>query len=1067
MAQRAQLCAETVGKELVAHAPIFVEGNQNFTYENGVTSGSGTATDPYIIENWKINATTANGIEIRNTNAFFVIRNCEIYGKPYFSIYLCNVTHGNIENITSYGHVRGVELFCSSEIAIANSTLYDNYYYGIICSYSYNITISNLVTRNNSYWGIYLHTCSNINLENSTAQGNSYGIIMKLCANIKIANCKVNSNTQQGVCIEDCIQTILKNNTLENNKYNLGVKGKELAHYYHEIAASNTVDTKPVYYIIEQSNLVFNTTTVGYLALISCNNTRVENLTIAKNIQALLLTNTSFSTVANCSFYESYCGVELQSSSDSSIKNCSVYNNSMYGIYLGKSSHALIANCSLWDNYISVGFDSSSDSSIKGSLIYESFTGISLWGSSNNSITSNRIYNNTHGAKVTASTQLIFRNNSFENNKFSFGVSGWNIQDYYHDIDISNTINSKPIHYIIENNNTTFNESLQIGYLAIISSSYCSVENTTFSSNLQGLLLANSSFSTVSNCSFQSNLEALSIWRSSALTILNSTFYNNSNVGVSVIESSELNIINSQFDVNGAGTRIESSRNITVADSIFSNNSIGSALLESSLSNFENCSFYNNANSLLLTSSTNNLFINCSSHSNSENAFSFMSSSKNTIASCNAINSKEGFSFKQSFNNNIAWCSAYNNKKGFKFEQSSNNNISSCVAYSNQYGFLVEASLNNKFTNCKSYLNFNGIVFKLSSSYNELLRCYVHNNSECGAQFLNSPENILFENQFENNTWNLGVDGDEMLDYYQNIDSSNKINNKPVYYLIEESELLLNESSPLGYLALVSCSNIIIKNLNFTNNYQGILLADTANVIVVNCSIYNNFHGVWLYSSAKTVIANTRISGNFYGVSTTKSIGTKVYYCDILNNTNYGIYSYNAESEYSINASYNWWGSAQGPGNETHPIVGSDKISANVIFKPWLIEYFELSPLVIERTKPENATVNVAPDTTITIVFSKIIDFSTIPNNISITELEIKNYSLDNDDRTIVLELSANLESYRRYTVTLNTDIKDRFGNCLSSYYQFWFRAKDITAPVIEIISPLNNTITKSNVTIV
>ena len=61
------------------HQPIYIEGNDNFTQENGVTDGSGTEEDPYIIENWIIenDNTTDNGIFINNTDMNFIIRGCQ------------------------------------------------------------------------------------------------------------------------------------------------------------------------------------------------------------------------------------------------------------------------------------------------------------------------------------------------------------------------------------------------------------------------------------------------------------------------------------------------------------------------------------------------------------------------------------------------------------------------------------------------------------------------------------------------------------------------------------------------------------------------------------------------------------------------------------------------------------------------------------------------------------------------------------------------------------------------------------------------------------------------------
>ena len=63
---------------LTARSPIEIKGDLDFTSANGVSSGSGTGSDPYIIENWRISARSSNGISISQTTAHFVVRNCHI-----------------------------------------------------------------------------------------------------------------------------------------------------------------------------------------------------------------------------------------------------------------------------------------------------------------------------------------------------------------------------------------------------------------------------------------------------------------------------------------------------------------------------------------------------------------------------------------------------------------------------------------------------------------------------------------------------------------------------------------------------------------------------------------------------------------------------------------------------------------------------------------------------------------------------------------------------------------------------------------------------------------------------
>jgi len=74
------------------HAPIVIDGNSGFTQENGVTGGSGTVSDPYDIEGWNIGLFP--GIEIRNTDAHFVIRDV----RTNIGVVLSNVTNGRVSS---------------------------------------------------------------------------------------------------------------------------------------------------------------------------------------------------------------------------------------------------------------------------------------------------------------------------------------------------------------------------------------------------------------------------------------------------------------------------------------------------------------------------------------------------------------------------------------------------------------------------------------------------------------------------------------------------------------------------------------------------------------------------------------------------------------------------------------------------------------------------------------------------------------------------------------------------------------------------------------------------------
>src|SRR5437773_1133532 len=63
---------------LTPHNPILIQSDADFTAANGVVGGSGTPADPYRIEGWDITPSGGPGIAIRNTAAYFEVRDLRV-----------------------------------------------------------------------------------------------------------------------------------------------------------------------------------------------------------------------------------------------------------------------------------------------------------------------------------------------------------------------------------------------------------------------------------------------------------------------------------------------------------------------------------------------------------------------------------------------------------------------------------------------------------------------------------------------------------------------------------------------------------------------------------------------------------------------------------------------------------------------------------------------------------------------------------------------------------------------------------------------------------------------------
>jgi len=158
--------------------PITIESNLDFYLQSW--PGSGSSGNPYIIQNFIINASDIDSycIRIYNTNAYYVIRNCILYGNENRSgIHVEFGNNGRIENNTISGTHIGIWLLATSS-TIENNTIFDCGLIGLFLSYmSSSVTLQNNYISN-SYYGIFLNGSSSNSITNCTLVQVNNGIML-------------------------------------------------------------------------------------------------------------------------------------------------------------------------------------------------------------------------------------------------------------------------------------------------------------------------------------------------------------------------------------------------------------------------------------------------------------------------------------------------------------------------------------------------------------------------------------------------------------------------------------------------------------------------------------------------------------------------------------------------------------------------------------------------------------------------------------------------------------------------------------------------------------------------
>ncbi len=154
------------------------------------------------------------------------------------------------------------------------------------------------------------------------------------------------------------------------------------------------------------------------------------------------------------------------------------------------------------------------------------------------------------------------------------------------------------------------------------------------------------------------------------------------------------------------------------------------------------------------------------------------------------------------------------------------------------------------------------------------------NNKDYAMQIEGTNHNILHNEMINSGIIILGTEDDKTL----RIDSTNKVNNKPFYFIFNGNNLTNANYSNAGQIILYNCNDSIIINQNMTNGSSGVRLYKCENITITNCNFskmvsegirteYSNFcnisdniidnsslNGVYLFYSNNNTISNCTIN---------------------------------------------------------------------------------------------------------------------------------------------------------------------------------------------------------------
>ncbi len=347
------------------------------------------------------------------------------------------------------------------------------------------------------------------------------------------------------------------------------------------------------------------------------------------------------------------------------------------------------------------------------------------------------------------------------------------------------------------------------------------------------------------------------------------------------------------------------------------------------------------------------------------------SSSNSTLSGNNASNNSYGVYLDSSNHNTLSGNNANsNNDLGINLYSSSNNILMGNIVANNSYigGIEVGSSSNGNMLSSNLALNNSKGIELWSSNNNILNGNNASDNFYSGIRLGFSGNNTLTNNTMIGNKYNFGFGGysNSGPGFDNQIDTSNMVNGKPIYYIRGAANEIYDSSTNAGTFYCIDCVNVTIKDLNLNSNIAGIFFGNTTNSRIQNINTSNNLFGIDLFISSNNILSNNTVlnnddsgidlfsssnntlsgnnaSNNIYGIYLFGCSSNILSSNNASNNTN-GIYLFGSDNNLIYNNFFNntnnavtsitysnYWNTTKTPGTN---IIGGNNLGSNVWANP-------------------------------------------------------------------------------------------------------------------------------------
>ncbi len=199
--------------------PLYIDNDSDLAGNS--SSGAGTPSDPYVIEDLSIITAEDHGIYISGTTKNFIIKDCYIDAN-LFGIYIYQVAQNTVEidNNILNSNSGGLALFENNYANITNNLCENNTVVGIYINEAHYTTVKNNTCRNNPGVGIFGAYCDHSNfIDNINYNNDQYGLNLDHSDDCNVTENTFYDNGYSGMYLQFTVSCSIWDNECYNNGY--------------------------------------------------------------------------------------------------------------------------------------------------------------------------------------------------------------------------------------------------------------------------------------------------------------------------------------------------------------------------------------------------------------------------------------------------------------------------------------------------------------------------------------------------------------------------------------------------------------------------------------------------------------------------------------------------------------------------------------------------------------------------------------------------------------------------------------------------------------------------------